>query len=285
MTRIAPLLILACAWAPSALAADPGPGGDAYRAGLSCFERLDYPCAVELLTAAKGETGDPARRTDILVKLAESHLALDQRAQAVDVFIELLRIAPDYRVEGPGTSPKIRAALEDARRSLRPPVPPVTRPAPPPPPWMEVGIGGGVELLVGADRDHLDAGPVVDLDVVFRLPGPFRVGAGLRYAYHDVTADSSALHLAGGWALAGLAWKIDFVVLGGAAGVGVVRFGVPDAEGRTGLFVPLRLFCDFPVLRGFHVGLTTSPGWVITFSDGVKSSFTLSIGGRLGFLF
>lgn len=264
------------------LSAGGAPSADTYTAGLACFERLDFPCAIELLEAAKLQPGRSTETlSDIHRKLAESYIAQDKRDRAVQEFVELLRLNPAFELDSPDTSPKILDALQEAREKLEPPkAEPVV-----PDPWLEMSLQGGAELLVGTDSDLLDIGPIVELGADFVLSGPWRLGAGLRYAFHDVSGDSSTVHLGGGWLTFGGSWNLDLIHLGAAAGVGVSYFGIPDQEGKTALLIPSRVYVNFPVLPNFQVGLIFSPALVVTMDDDVKSSFTMGVGGRLCLVF
>ena len=90
------------------LVAQTSPAADTYAAGLACYEQLDFHCAIELLSAAAREEsgGDPARLLDIYRKLADSHLALGRREEAIADFMQLLHRDPNYQVwhlsEDPG---------------------------------------------------------------------------------------------------------------------------------------------------------------------------------------
>jgi hypothetical protein len=269
----------------SAAGAEPaagGPSADTYTAGLACFERLDFPCAIELLEAAKLQPGRSKETlSDIHRKLAESYVAQDKRDRAVQEFVELLKLNPAFDFQSPGTSPKIIDALQEARKKLEP-----VRAEPPlPDPWLEMSLQGGAELLVGTDSDLLDIGPIVELGADFVLSGPWRLGAGLRYTFHDVSGDSSTVHLGGGWVTFGGSWNLGLLYLGAAAGVGVGHFGIPDQEGKTALLIPTRIYLNFPVLPNFQVGLLFSPALVVTMDDEMKSSFTMGVGGRFCLVF
>ena len=119
------------------LVAQTAPAADTYAAGLACYEQLDFHCAIELLSAAAREEsgGDPARLLDIYRKLADSHLALGRREEAIADFVQLLRRNPDYQIDKSGTSPKILDAFGEARDQLkREEQARLIKKAPPPPP-------------------------------------------------------------------------------------------------------------------------------------------------------
>lgn len=288
------LVVLACAVSFFLGGAASAGGNDSYALGKACFERLNFSCAIELLTAAARACPpeDKARLADIYRKLAESQLALGRRSQAVADFVRLLKAVPGYRLKETGVSPKIldafseaRAEIDKAEASRLKALKPVrgnsqpTRPAGPP--SVELGLSAGVEVLVGEDRRLLDVGPAFDLECDFPVGGRWRVGAGLRYTYHGRSSGGDGLQLGGGWASAGLDWRLGLVVIAARAGLGAVYFGIPGDEGRAGLWLPLRLGLNFDLGRGVWLGLLAAPAWIVTFNDGVKSSFTMVAGGRL----
>jgi hypothetical protein len=273
------------------LVAQTTPAADTYTAGMACYEQLDYQCAIELLGAAAREEsdGDPARLVDIYRKLADSHLALGRREEAVADFINLLRLKRDYRIETSGTSPKILDAFGEARERLKKEelarLEKKSQPPPPPEPWMEVGFNAGVEFLVGDDADLLKTGAAFDVEATFVLAGPWRVGGGLRYTFHDLAENDSTVQLVGGWAAGGAALELGPVRTQLLAGVGVARFGILDQEGKTGLLLPLRLTATIPVSGDLNMGLVIAPGWLVTMESDPKSSFTISVGGRISMVF
>jgi tetratricopeptide (TPR) repeat protein len=271
--------------------AQTAPAADTYAAGVACYEQLDFPCAIELLSAAAREQpgGDPARLVDIYRKLADSHLALGQREEAIVDFMQLLRQNPHYQIDKSGTSPKILDAFGQARdrleREKRARLERKTPAPPPPEPWMEVGLSAGAELLVGQDSDLLDTGAAFEVEALFVLAGPWRVGGGLRYSLHDLSNDDSSLHLAGGWAAFGAALEIGPIHVRLLAGAGLARFGIPEQEGQTGMLLPLRFAVAVPVSGGLTLGLLVAPGWLITTESDPKTSFTLTLGGRISMVF
>jgi tetratricopeptide (TPR) repeat protein len=273
------------------LVAQTAPAADTYAAGMACYEQLDFPCAIELLSAAAREEpgGDPARLLDIYRKLADSHLALGRREEAIADFMQLLRRNPNYQIDKSGTSPKILDAFGEARDRLKREdqarLKKIAAPLPTPEPWLEVGLCAGAELLFGNDADFLRTGAALDLEAIFVLGGPWRLGGGLRYAFHDLSENESTVHLAGGWAAFGAELAIGPVRTQLLAGAGLARFGIPDEEGKTGLLFPLRLTAIVPVSGGLNLGLLVAPGWLVTMESGPKSSFTLTLGGRISMVF
>jgi tetratricopeptide (TPR) repeat protein len=275
------------------LVAQTTPAADTYAAGMACYEQLDYQCAIELLGAAAREDsgGDPARLVDIYRKLADSHLALGRREEAVADFIKLLRLNREYRIETAGTSPKILDAFGEARERLkkeemaRLEKKSRDRVRPPPEPWMEVGFNAGAEFLFGNDADLLETGAAFDVEATFVLAGPWRVGGGLRYTFHDLAENDSTMHLAGGWAAGGASLKLGPLHTQLLFGVGLARFGILDQEGKTGLLLPIRLTVTIPVSGDLNMGLAAAPGWLVTMESDPKSSFTMSVGGRISMVF
>ena len=273
------------------LVAQTTPAADTYAAGVACYEQLDYQCAIELLGAAAREEpgGNPTRLVDIYRKLADSHLALGRREEAIADFKNLLRLDRGYRIEASGTSPKILDAFGEARERLKKEelarLEKKALPLPPPEPWMEVGFNAGVELLVGQDADLLKTGAAFDVEATFVLTGPWRVGGGLRYTFHDLAENNSTMHLGGGWAAGGAALRVGPVRTQLLAGVGLARFGIPDQEGKTGLLLPLRFTASIPVSGDLNMGLQIAPVWLVTMESDPKSSFTLSLGGRISMVF
>lgn len=267
------------------------PAVDTYAAGMACFEQLDFQCAIELLGAAAREEsgGDPARLLDIYRKLADSHLALGRREEAIADFVQLLRLDPDYRFEGSGTSPKILDAFGEARdrleREEQAKAEKQAQPPPPAEPWMEVGLSAGAEFLFDKDSDLLQTGAALDVQATFVLTGPWRAGGGLRYAFHHLSENDSTLHLVGGWAAFGAALEAGPVHTQLLLGVGVARFGIPNEEGETGLLLPMQLTANIPVSGGLNLGLVAAPAWMVTLENDPKTSFTLTLGGRIGMVF
>lgn len=263
---------------------------DAYRAGLACFEQLDYACAIDLLTAAAYSQADPdpERWCDIHRKLAESQLALGRPDQAVEAFERLLARVPGYRIDLPGTSPKILAALDRARRKRAPS--PVPSPSPaadgtgPVHLPLRLGLFGGAEFLVGQDSRLLEIGAVVDLELTYRYTQSWALGGGLRWTSHAVSGQDATVHLGGGWAGGGPSLAIGPLRLSGLFGLGVARFGIVGREGKTALFVPLRLAVDFLLHERILLGLGFSPSWLLSFGDFHSSlTFDLSAGLAVGF--
>lgn len=281
------LVLLGTTGARSAEPARPPSRADAYTAGLECYRRLDFACAVELLGAARTEAGGGRQRTiDILRKLAESHLALGQREEAVEAFEDLLRIEPGYNVQPDEVSPKIVDALQHARRRLhRSSQAGVVADRATGPPVLGLGLGAGAELLIGRDRTLLEVGPVVELEIDWFVRDSWSLVAGLRYAFHDLSAGSSTLHLGGGWLGGGWRQQVGPARLGVAAGVGGTYFGIPDDQAKVGLLLLLRLTAAFPVQRHVQVGLVLAPSWIVTGDAGLDSSFTMGVGGQLCLLF
>ncbi len=265
-------------------------GNDPYALGVACFERLDFSCAIDLLSAAASvcPRKNKTQLVDIYRKLAVSQLALGRRPEAVADFVRLLRVAPDFRLDQPGISPKILDAFSEARieiektsSSRQAPKPAPRQAAPESPAWLELGLTTGAELLVGEDRRLLDVGPAVDLECNFIVRGPWRVGAGLRYTFHGLSAGNDSLQLGGGWVSAGLDWRLGPLAIAVQTGLGAVYFGIPGNEGRAGLWLPLRLGAGYSLGRGLQLGVVITPAWIVTFDGGAKSSFTLALGGRL----
>lgn len=265
------------------LAGPAEPGADAYAAGTACFEQLDYHCAIELLGAARSQTGvDGERMIEIYRKLAESHLALGQRREAVAAFSRLLDLEPGYRIEKEGTSPKILDAFSEAQklREQEEPARMEIRAPPPKEPMMQIGFSAGAQLLFGRDRDLLHTGAAFGLEADFFLDGPWRALIGLRYSFHDLRQDDSSVHLVGAWGGFGAAMDLGPVQAGIAGGVGLARFGIMDREGKTALLIPLRLSASLP-LGGLCLGLFAEPGWMITIQSGAATSFAVVAGARV----
>lgn len=270
-------------------AAEGVDAGEAYAAGTACFERLDYPCAIELLGAASREGAglDPQLQVEVFRKLAESHLALNQRGDAVDCFSRLLKLAPAYRIDAAGVSPKILDALEEARARLErnSPLPGPPAAVAPPSKGMELSLTGGVELLVGRDEDLLETGGSFELAFSKDLGGVWRWIAAVRYGFHGLGGSASTLFLLGGWTGIGAAVRLGPIRLGAGAGLGAATFGVLAKEGKAGLLVPLIATIDTPIGEGWIVGLSVSPGWVVSFDPDAAASFTVIGGLHLGMRF
>jgi tetratricopeptide (TPR) repeat protein len=262
-------------------AQNPPKQDSTYRAGLACFDQLDFSCAIELLgAAAKSGATDKNRLVDIYRKLAESHLALGQRKEAVLDFIDLLEIEPAYDITSVGVSPKIIDALDQARQRIKKdkpiPVEPPSKPA-----GIEFGLTAGAELLIGDDKRLLKTGPVFEIEGNFVVSGPWRAGFGLRYTFHELSENSSSLHLGGAWASFGGDWQLGSVHLAALAGLGVAYFGIPNEEGKTNLVIPLRFSAGLSIGSGIQLGLVLEPNWLLSLDDSLKSSFTFCLGGRL----
>jgi len=293
-----PIASLIICWlllgAPEA-AAQPG-AADAYQAGLACFERLDYACAVDLLTAASyaAHGSDRDRWCDIHRKLAESQLALGRPDRAVEAFERLLSRVPDYRIDRPGTSPKILDALERARRELLEPPPSLppsggvdpaeararteARARP-----LVLSLTGGAEFLVGEDSRLLEIGSALDLGLSYRYAPGWVLGGGLRWTSHALTRGGASVHLVGGFAGGGPSFTIGPVRLSGLIGLGAARFFVPGQDGKTALFVPLRLGVDFELVDRIWLGIGFSPSWLLSFGAFDSSlTFDLSAGLAVG---
>ena len=258
------------------------PAENPYAAGCACHEQLDFACAIDLLTVAAHQTDprDQTRLIDIHRRLAESFLALGRRSEAVATFEALLKIDPAYSIESPGVSPKILDALSVARQNLaQKTTPPAEKPDAPA--WLELGLAAGAELLVGQDRRLLRTGPVFELEGNYILPGPWRLGLGLRYTFHEVSASGSLVHAAGGWVSLGMVFRIGSFHLGGHLGLGTEHFGVAGEDSKTGMLIPLRVCASLELSQDVRIGLLAEPGWLLTFDSGARSSFTASVGARL----
>ncbi len=130
-------------------AQNPPKQDSTYRAGLACFDQLDFSCAIELLgAAAQSGATDKNRLVDIYRKLAESHLALGQRKEAVLDFIALLEIQPAYDITSAGVSPKIIDALDQARQRIE-----KDKPIPVEPPSKPAGIEFGRALDLATEPE------------------------------------------------------------------------------------------------------------------------------------
>ncbi|MBN2494718.1 MAG: hypothetical protein JXR96_09030 [Deltaproteobacteria bacterium] len=258
---------------------------DPYAAGLACFEQLDFRCAIELLSAAAlTESGrEHGQRIDIQRKLAEAHLALGQRPEALSRFEHLLELAPDYALE-PGVSPKIRACLEEARRRIKRRTVSASAAGGPAARRFLLGLAGGVELLTGRDRELLEPGLALELQLAYRLGGPWRLAGGLRYASHDLVGGSDSLHLGGGWIGAGAELELGAAVLGANAGLGGGYFGIAAQEGRGALLLVLHAYADWRAAVWLRLGLDCAPGLVVELEQG-ETSFTASIAGRAAIAF
>ena len=255
---------------------------DAYLAGRTCFEQLDYRCAVELLTAAARDPrfrAEPGRLVEIYRLLAESHLALRQRQQAVAAFVELLRIKDDYRPDPATTSPKLLDALDEARRRLAATPPGVTAGRQPAASRLALRLVPAAQLLVGRDAELLQPGACIDLGAELRLGRHWLLAATLRYAFHQTRDGQHTVHLAGAWAAAGPGFELGNWRLGLLAGLGAVRFGVIDREGKSALLLPLLVQLDYR-LGPWHAGLVLGPGWLLTLESNPRSSLLLDLGLR-----
>jgi hypothetical protein len=290
--RFLVVLFLACLSA-GRIQAQPQPaaGDDPYLAGLDCFDKLDFACAVDLLTAAAFATDSQRtqRWTDIHHKLAESHLALGHTRLAVEAFERLLEVAPDYQIDTPGTSPKILAALMEARQRLdatreQPVENQESAAEPPRPPSsllpIQLGLSANAVLLVGQDRDLLEPGLALDVVLSYRYSEHWQLGGGLRWATHALEQGGDSLNLIAGWAGAGPTVALGPLQLTGMIGMGVAGFGILGQEGKSALMVPAQVFMDWRLQEHWAVGLTFSPRWLLSFDD-LSSSLTFDLGGRL----
>jgi tetratricopeptide (TPR) repeat protein len=260
----------------------PLPAADAFRAGVACYQQLDFSCAVDLLTAAawQAEPADQRRWGRIHRLLAESHLALGQRDEAVAVFVRLLRGRPDYAIDEPGVSPKILAALEQARRQLaresiasRTTAPGAAGPDRP----LLLDLTGSAQFLVGRDADRLHTGGGLELALLYRYTTHWLLGGGARWAMHSLAGADRRLHLGAGWAGAGPCWSLGPLELAGVAGLGVGHFGVPQQDSRTALLLVARLSAHWQVHPRLALGLAFAPsGWICP--DGPDSSLTFAVG-------
>ena len=286
-TKVCCILSLVCAAASATAQTD-----DPLDAGRSCFEQLDFACAIDLLTAAIHHTPSNQidRQVTIYRMLAESHLALGQAGQAVDAFEALLSVRPEFRIQAPGTSPKILDALAQARARLArqveppPPDPPLPQAPATPPRTIGLSFSGGAQFLVGDDSRLLDPGAVLDLDLIYRFSESWLMAGGLRWASHGLTNGESKLQLGGGWAGAGATIQLGRFRMAGLFGFGASRFGIWDREGRTALLLPLKIFAQVQVHERFELGLSFAPSWVLTTGD-FLSSLTLDLSVRAAVLF
>ena len=89
----------------------------------------------------------------------------------------------------------------------------------------------------------------------------------------------------GGWAAGGASLKLGPPHTQLLLGVGLARFGILDQEGKTGLLLPIRLTVTIPVSGDLNMGLAAAPGWLVTMESDPKSSFTMSVGGRISMVF
>jgi len=93
------------------------------------------------------------------------------------------------------------------------------------------------------------------------------------------------VQLVGGWAAGGAALELGPLRTQLLLGVGLARFGILDQEGKTGLLLPARIAVTIPVSGDLNMGVVVAPGWLITMESDPKSSFTLSVGGRISMVF
>ncbi len=260
----------------------PAPAADAYRAGLACYQQLDFSCAVDLLTAAawQADPADRRRWCRIHRLLAESHLALGQRDEAVAAFVRLLGSRPDYAIDEPGVSPKILAALEQARRQLdrestsgRASASGAGQTEHP----LQLDLAGSAQFLVGRDADRLHTGGGLELALLYRYTSHWLLGGGARWSVHSLAGADRQLHLGAGWAGAGPCWSFGPLELTGVVGLGVGHFGVPQRDSRTALLLVGRLGASWRVHPRLALGLFFAPsGWICP--DGLDSSLTFAVG-------
>ncbi len=259
----------------------PERAGDAFSAGLACYEQLDFSCAVDLLTAAawQAEPAERRRWGRIHRLLAESHLALGQRDEAVAVFVRLLRGRRDFAIDEPGVSPKILAALDQARRRLARETTADRAPAAAAEPErsLSLDLAGSAQFLVGRDADRLHTGGGLELALLYRYTSHWLLGGGARWAVHSLAGADRRLHLGAGWAGAGPCWSLGPLELAGVVGLGVGHFGVPQRDSRTALLLVGRLGASWRVHPRLALGLFFAPsGWICP--DGPDNSLTFAVG-------
>jgi len=168
---VALLGLIAMGGAPAV--ASPGGLGphpdDLLQRGRVCYEALDFICAERELTAARERivlVDDVATRVEILQLAAEVTLALDKRAEAVDLLAELLVLAPDFRPPEAAWPATWREALAEARTRTPDGEPPEVRGELPPTARadeaLEISVwaadpSGVVRVVLYIARDHTEA--------------------------------------------------------------------------------------------------------------------------------
>lgn len=98
--------------------------------------QLDYDRVTPLLRQALTQPCSDADRAETYELLALMHVTYNRDDEAIEAFSQLLTLSPDYAPPD-GSSPKIRAAFEQARAQRAPapppsPAPPTAPPAPQP---------------------------------------------------------------------------------------------------------------------------------------------------------
>lgn len=258
---------------------------ESYKAGLDCFEQLDFSCAIDLLTAAAYSTkpDQTEKWCDIYSKLAQSHLALGQQELAVEDFSKLLKGVPNFEISAPGTSPKILEALKEARRHIKN----SSRQAPGQSDQgfdkkektvnissttsVDLSLKAGVQFLVGQDHRMLDTGPVFDLELIYAYSGPWLMGGGIRWSLHGVSSDDHWLQMLNAWAGGGFSVPAGPVDLYAMLCMGGGWFGISGSDDRWAMVIPLKLGAGWKVSQRWEIGLEFTPSWVLTFGDFLSS--------------
>ncbi len=271
---------------------------DPYKAGVACFDQLDFTCAIDLLTAASYSTkpSQADRWCDIFTKLAESHLALGQQELAVEDFSKLLKGVSDFRISRPGTSPKILEALQEARRRISESLTKdvssseknsfqkAKRKHPESVSNVALSVEVGAEFLSGQDKSLLDTGPVLSLELLHEYSHPWIIGGGIRWSIHGVSSSDDSIFILSAWAGGGLSVTLGSFRLYGLLCIGGGWFAITGGDGRGGLVIPLRLGAGWQISQNWGLGLAFTPSWILTFGDFLSSvTFDTSLAASVKF--
>ena len=267
------------------------------RAGVRCYEALNYTCAISKLkkAAAALEAGQleltPAQSLLLHEHLAFSLASIGDHAAAQGAFIQCFSIQADYALDRSVISPKIYGDYAIAKRkvlvgrlhrTLRDgPMPSLWEPSlaerdvfvvhvPSAKSWADsphrVHVELGTMLLFGEDAESYLPGFGVAAEYSYALMDGLDVQAVTQFFQHAYGKDDLKDGHAGTLYVldvgAGVGSRLPLterVSFGLGLRVGLSMVGVGRITDSTGAFVALPVSIDVAILEGFAMGLSLMP--------------------------
>ena len=288
-------------------AEEPAATNAAFDRARTCYNELNFDCALRNLAQARLEElahGNDLKQLSVIYNLmAVSHVALGQDAQALEAFRQLLLVNPAFTLDARQVSPKILVLLEKAREEMQrfrprreeetpkpkqeeepPPKPapePIVSEPPPvptspyyPPAWS---LSGSVSaaVLFARDARYYHPGAAFALDASWRLAGGWFLGPVLQYQFHPSKQDSGHLNVLSALAEAGYRLDGERFALRLPVALGATLYGrgsLMDEGGPSWRILPAAEFRPLPPVS---VGLHFGAGGVMPVDRAAHSTYLL----------
>jgi hypothetical protein len=269
---------------------------DALDRASACHRRGKTPCTLEHADEALsrlGEEAQPSLRREALRLRAEALARLDRAEEAEVACAELIRANAAWRPAS-DADPRVvacfdaahnaqrKAQLPQHRDALERPLPEPTSPLPepsliPPPPTDKAtleppidwtfSLGGGLALPYPYTPTLFAPGPVVMLDLGYRVWGDLHLWSQVTMSLLNFDAAvliepgfGRSLTIASG--VIGVAYSLpilSWLEARAAGGIGAGGFGVGDPDDRVGLALDLTLGARLKIDRHLAVRLDAAP--------------------------